>query len=136
MPKSCTSKIKDVAFSIVFVLMLSIIAQVTWTFFLEAFGRLLENGKKTVKSWKEMKFRTREEKAYMSKFKKSCRPLRTGKEGLFVISRITSKSIQPTFLEAVCAMVRIRQNIGGQSLKTGDFLHPEEAHSTSILFPC
>ncbi|OXA45032.1 hypothetical protein Fcan01_20334 [Folsomia candida] len=73
----------------VLVLMLSIIAQVTCTLLLEVSGRLLENGKKTVKSWKEMKFHTREEKAYMTKFRKSCRPLRTGKEGFFIISRIT-----------------------------------------------
>ncbi|OXA53902.1 hypothetical protein Fcan01_10405 [Folsomia candida] len=80
----------------------SIIVEILWVIFLEMAGRFHTNAKRTISSWKQMKFRTPQEKRYMSKFRKSCRPLKIGCEGLFIIKRLTG---QDDFEDGHCDIV-------------------------------
>ncbi|OXA40164.1 hypothetical protein Fcan01_25046 [Folsomia candida] len=73
----------------ILLLLWSAVGQTIWIFGLEICGRFHEQAKKTLKSWKNMKFRTKEQKLYMNRFRRSCRPLKIGKEGLFIITILT-----------------------------------------------
>ncbi len=56
---------------------------------LEISGRIHEDAKKTIKSWKNIEFSSLHERKYMSRFRKCCRPLKLGIEGTFTIKRLS-----------------------------------------------
>lgn len=65
------------------------IATLTWIVSLEVGGIISMYGEKVLLSWKYHKWENRQEKRYMSKFRKSCKPLMVQYGRTFVIRRIT-----------------------------------------------
>jgi hypothetical protein len=65
----------DMEFVVKVILLLGIVAAVgCWSFLLQFGGWFSENSSKTLNSWKFFKLK-KQEKKYLSKFRKSCRPL-------------------------------------------------------------
>jgi hypothetical protein len=59
-----------------------------WGSTLEASGRFHMDSTKALKSWKLLNFRNKDEAKYLSKFRKSCRPLTVGTGEVFKIKRL------------------------------------------------
>jgi len=66
-----------------------LIFQVVWSLTLEFSGQFYRHSIATLISWKGLRIPRKEDRKYMSRFRKSCRPLYIGTEGYFVIRRLT-----------------------------------------------
>ena len=68
---------------------LTISLQVIWSLTLELCGRFHNDSKQTLGSWKLMNFSSGLERRLMMKYKRSCKPLVVGKEGVYTIKRLS-----------------------------------------------
>lgn len=69
--------------------MLSILAQCIWFIGLEVTGRIDLYGKRVLRSWKYIEHQNNDDRKYMNKFRKGCRPLAWGVEGVWVVKRLS-----------------------------------------------
>jgi hypothetical protein len=65
------------------------VLQFGWGLILEISGRFQTFSSSTLKSWKLLQFQSAIESKYLKKFKKSQKPLLIGKQGVFIIQRLT-----------------------------------------------
>ncbi|XP_035708418.1 uncharacterized protein LOC118435959 [Folsomia candida] len=63
--------------------------QIIWGLTLEMAGRIALEATKVTKSWKQIKIKDKLEGKIFTKFRKSCRPVVFGQEGVFTIKRMT-----------------------------------------------
>jgi hypothetical protein len=70
--------------------LLSIFVKMLWLIILEIGGRFHTHSKKTIASWKMLKMKDKRSEKYLSKFRKSCRPLWIGTEGVFIFKRLSA----------------------------------------------
>jgi len=62
---------------------------IIWIFILEHGGMFFCRSKECIKSWKFIPCKDSEEKRFLSKFRKSCRPIAFGTKDVFRIKRLT-----------------------------------------------
>ncbi|CAL8140535.1 unnamed protein product [Orchesella dallaii] len=63
----------------------SVLATVGWSLVLKYGGMIFKTGKGVVNSWKLNRFPDRQTRAYMKRFKRSCKPIFIGADGVYVI---------------------------------------------------
>jgi len=70
-------------------IVISLAFQALWLTVLRCGGLFQMHSVRTLKSWKYLKFNSKSDAKYVSKFRKSCKPLRIGIEEFFTIRRLT-----------------------------------------------
>jgi len=83
---------------------------IMWIFVLETGGMYFCRSKECIKSWKFLPCKVSDEKKFLSKFRKSCRPISVGTKDIFRIKRLTVLKFIRAITRGTLRTVLIRRN--------------------------